>query len=430
MSKRHSKKSKKPQTQHDPWPQVVEPYASGSALPPQRQPLLGPSRSQPLLQQGRSVPAGLFYTPGADGLHPGLPHQAPTGSVSVPDRAPPDTIASQSSSRGPGPPPTTVTAATVPSLHPQPHGRTLDAAVGGYRPLLPNPGPHHIPPSPGPYPLPSSPGPHHLSAGPGPRHLPASPGPGPHHLPASPGPGPHHLPASPGPLHIPPSPSPGPGSGGFVLPNQPPNRPELLHQVPRGNPDQDVMERYPPLLPGQNESLLPSHPLFRPELQQQIQKVPGYQAITSVKQKPQQGKKKKKGVVTKAEELGRISAKVEEIIEELSSKGKFLPGDVIRKVNMDLVNASNREHGLGIYWKDIEAYNHFSKLHGRIDELIKIYCMFTPITSLHELGLALAHAEKVSSFDELHMGPLVKHPRARDYFKPPEVAWSSYEVDR
>ena len=61
-------------------------------------------------------------------------------------------------------------------------------------------------------------------------------------------------------------------------------------------------------------------------------------------------------MVTKAEELGRISAKVEEIIEELSSKGKFLPADVIRKVAIDLVNASNyREGGLGIHWKDIQG---------------------------------------------------------------------------
>ena len=167
MSKRHSKKSKESQTQQDPWPQVGEPYSSGSALPAQRQPLLGPSHSQPLLQQGRSVPAG---TPG---LHPGLPHQAPAGSVLVPGRAP-DIIASQPpSSRAPGPPPTTVTAATVPALHPQLHGRTLEmvqdhVAMGGHRPLLPNPGPHHIPPSPVLQHIPPSPGPHPLPSSPGP----------------------------------------------------------------------------------------------------------------------------------------------------------------------------------------------------------------------------------------------------------------------
>ena len=129
---------------------------------------------------------------------------------------------------------------------------------------------------------------------------------------------------------------------------------------------------------------------------------------------------KTKKQVARRQELERLNAKVEEIVEDLSSRGKFLPSDAIFKVVLDLVLKSNQQTGLGIKWRDVEAYNQFSRLHGRIDELIRVYCMFTPVTSLHELGVAIAHAENVAKFEDLHFGPLVKHPRARDFFRPPE----------
>lgn len=170
-------------------------------------------------------------------------------------------------------------------------------------------------------------------------------------------------------------------------------------------------ERYPPLIPGQNESFLPSHPLYRYGM---LVPPPHLVAHQGAGYRPPE--RKKKGGVSKPQEVERINAKVEEIIEDLSSRGKFLPVDVIRRVAQGLIQGASNS----IHIKEIEAYNQFLKLHGRIDELIKVYCIFTPITSLHELGIALAHAEKVSTYEELHLGPLVKHPRASDYFKPPE----------
>lgn len=185
-------------------------------------------------------------------------------------------------------------------------------------------------------------------------------------------------------------------------------------------------ERYPPLLEtptGQSESFLPSHYLYRPELQAG----PAYQVMTtrgaSYRPPPQERKRKKHGL-TKPQEVERINAKVEEIIEDLSSKGKFLPAEAIRKVMLGLVQAASNQ----INFREIEAYSRFSMLHGRVEELIKVYCMFTPVTSLHELGIALAFAEKVSSYEELHLGPLLKHPRAKDYFKPPDDVESPPEI--
>lgn len=170
------------------------------------------------------------------------------------------------------------------------------------------------------------------------------------------------------------------------------------------------------------ESILPSHHMFRPELA-----MGGLLPVGSHVSIIQSGQRKKQKL-SQAQVLQSINSKTEEIIEELSGKDKFLPSDAVRGVVMDLIKKARTQHAVNISCRDVGALTQFSKLHGRIDELIKIYCMFTPLTSLHELGIALAYAEKVSSYEDLHLGPLIKHPRAKDYFKPPEDVECAPEI--
>ena len=172
-------------------------------------------------------------------------------------------------------------------------------------------------------------------------------------------------------------------------------------------------ERHPPL--GEQgraaqESFLPNHPSFRPEMELPR---PGRDMCSL----PPQQKKQR---LSQAQVVQSINSKVEEIIEELSSKNKFLPSEVVRKITMDLISRARYQNNINLSLRDVKAFGDFSKLHGRIDELVKIYCIYTPVTSVHELGVAIAYSEKVSSYEELHLGPLIKHPRVRDYFKPPE----------
>lgn len=180
-------------------------------------------------------------------------------------------------------------------------------------------------------------------------------------------------------------------------------------------------ERYPnPSVSAAEESPFPSHASFRTDVVDP--QVIGQRGHTSG---PRERQKKKPTPAKIAED---ISTEVEGIIEELSSKEKFLPSDAIRKVAMGLLNKATNQTGVRIQLKDIEALTKFSRLHGRIDELIKVYCLFTPVTSAHELGMALAQAEKVDSYEELKLGPLIKHPRVRDYFKPPDDIDSPPEI--
>ena len=153
------------------------------------------------------------------------------------------------------------------------------------------------------------------------------------------------------------------------------------------------------------ESLLPNHPDFRPSMK-----------FPSPGRSCDLPKPKSRKALTKEDAIARINSKVDEIIEKLTSKGKFLPQNVVRDITKKL---TDKECTIRIHWKEIEVYNEYSKLHGRVEELIKVYCMFTPVTTLHDLGLALAKIENVNSYEDLRLGPLVKHPNVQDYFKPP-----------
>lgn len=178
-----------------------------------------------------------------------------------------------------------------------------------------------------------------------------------------------------------------------------------------------LSEKYPNVgVSVDRESSLPSNPLFRHDL------------VVPSARRPEIPHQTKKRRQTKPQLIEELNLKTEEIIRELSSKGKFLPCEVVKGLLLDLTQAASRQHGFRIPLKELSVFTSFSRLHGRVEELIKVYCMFTPITTLHELSIALAQSEKVASYDELNLGPLIKHPRVKDYFKPPEELESPPEI--
>ncbi len=181
--------------------------------------------------------------------------------------------------------------------------------------------------------------------------------------------------------------------------------PQRLGQQSAINPGDEI---YPNAhLEVEEESLLPSHSRFRPGMDYAKSSSKGYDVP----------KKTTKKGNTKEEAIEAINSKTEEIIKELSSKGKFLPENTMRNVVGDLVRKANQKL---LHWREISVFSDYSKLHGRVEELIKLYCMCTPITTLHDLGIALAQTEGVGSYEDLHLGPLIKHPKVKDLFKPPD----------
>ena len=178
---------------------------------------------------------------------------------------------------------------------------------------------------------------------------------------------------------------------------------------------EQLPEKFPnPSAKLEDETFLPSHMMFRPDLIP-----PNVPAGTLTLP----GLTKKSGAKdSKEKHIAKVNSKVEEIVEELSSKSKYLPLEVINDVTKDLVAKANRDmpYNDRIHWRSIKAQEHYSKIHGRVEELIKVFCWFNPVTSLYELERALVVTENVESYEALHLGPLLKHPRVKDLFKPPD----------
>ena len=201
-----------------------------------------------------------------------------------------------------------------------------------------------------------------------------------------------------------------------VISSQPP--PPMARQRPPLTQDPtstELSEKFPhPNVEHWRESVLPIHSAFRPDLP--VPRLPpGATDLTTQKKK-----KKKETPDSKQKQIERVNAKVDDVISELTSVGEFLLPNTVRTVMLELINKANRElpHNTArIYQGDITAYINYSKVHGRVDELIKVFCRCCPVTSLCELEQAIIESEKVESFEALRLGPIIKHPRVIDLFK-------------
>ena len=228
-------------------------------------------------------------------------------------------------------------------------------------------------------------------------------------------------------------PGPGPQITAYVLPQvisthqvpgaarQPSPHPMLptdpAHKFPY--PDKELSQ----------ETILPSHSKFRPDLP-----VPRVSSSTTDLPK---SKKKRSGYESRQRVIDQLNEKVEELINDLSSQGKFLHPDIVRSLVLDMLNKANqgRSYQEKVVLRDVSALADYSKVHGRIEELIKVFCWYSPVTSLYELEQALIQSEKVDSYEALRLGPIVKHPKVIDLFKLQEAAtldtvpeMSSYKI--
>lgn len=175
--------------------------------------------------------------------------------------------------------------------------------------------------------------------------------------------------------------------------------PDLVHKFP--HPDKELSW----------ETILPSHSKFRSDL-------PVPRVSPSITDPPK-SKKRHSQQESRQRLIEQLNEKVEELINDLSSQGKFLQPNMVRSLVLEMLDKANqgRPYQERVGLRDISTMADYSKVHGRIEELIKIFCWFSPITSLYELEQALIETEKVDSYEALRLGPIIKHPRVIDLFK-------------
>ena len=217
------------------------------------------------------------------------------------------------------------------------------------------------------------------------------------------------------------SPSLTPGPRGPIVPqvittNLPMVKPRSP-TISRQPPPTDLDQKFPhPNVEFWRESILPSHSTFRPNLP--VPQIPPGVTILPV------SRKRRESVEAKQKVIEKINAKAEDLISDLSSQGKFLQPDTIRTLVLEMVKSANqgRPYTDKINQRDISAMANYSKVHGRIEELIRVFCWFCPVTSLYELEQAIVDSEKVDSYEALQLGPITKHPRVVDLFKLQEAS--------
>ena len=123
----------------------------------------------------------------------------------------------------------------------------------------------------------------------------------------------------------------------------------------------------------------------------------------------------------------KINTRLNAIIDDLGAKGKFVPAPVVKDFKDKLLKQCYHAR-CSVNSRDIRAFDEYSKAHGRIEQLIRIFCWMSPITTLYELEKSLVSSEKVTTFQELRMGPLIKHPLVTKFFQPPHYLQEIPEI--
>ena len=157
-----------------------------------------------------------------------------------------------------------------------------------------------------------------------------------------------------------------------------------------------------------HEVLLPSHSQYNPHMSP---------ASISPSTTTASFTGKKGRSLSKSEAVKKINTTLDSIIDDLASTRKFVPEGTVKQFLEKLLYQS-RQSGY-ITMREIKAWEEYNKTHSRIAELIKIFCQMSPITTLHELERALVSVESISQFEDLRMGPLIKHPLVAKFFQPP-----------
>ena len=158
-----------------------------------------------------------------------------------------------------------------------------------------------------------------------------------------------------------------------------------------------------------DEVVPPAHPGFYPSL------VPASSSLSTVLTfTDRKGRSDPSQVAAK-----KINARLNAIIDDLASTGKFIPENIVMKFRDQLVQQC-RYARCYVNARDVQVFENYRRTHCRVAELIRIFCWMSPITTIYELERALISAENVSTFEELRMGPLIKHPLVAKFFQPPD----------
>ncbi|GMH20284.1 hypothetical protein Nepgr_022125 [Nepenthes gracilis] len=115
------------------------------------------------------------------------------------------------------------------------------------------------------------------------------------------------------------------------------------------------------------------------------------------------------------EALEKIEASVAKARRELIASGESVSTWKVSQSALVTLQADSLE-SLGFQLQEVPSLHHLIVVEGKINAFISCYVAVWRITSLYDLELAICKNEGIEKFEELELGPLVRHPLVMHYF--------------
>ncbi|KAD5508905.1 hypothetical protein E3N88_16608 [Mikania micrantha] len=110
-----------------------------------------------------------------------------------------------------------------------------------------------------------------------------------------------------------------------------------------------------------------------------------------------------------AKTIAMIDCAVVKARSDLLAAGENVSAWSVSKSALVILNAVSFE-SLGFYMQNVPSLNRLMLIEAKVNSFIHCFVGVQKITSLHELETSICESEGVKSFEELELGPILKHP--------------------
>ncbi|KAK1435357.1 hypothetical protein QVD17_01118 [Tagetes erecta] len=116
-----------------------------------------------------------------------------------------------------------------------------------------------------------------------------------------------------------------------------------------------------------------------------------------------------------AKEIAMIDGAVVKAQSDLIAAGESVSAWSVSKSALVILNAVSFE-AMGFHMQNVPSLNRIMLTEAKVNSFIHCFVGVQKITSLHELDKAICESEGIKSFEELELGPILKHPLVVHYF--------------
>ncbi|KAL9261443.1 NO VEIN-like protein [Drosera capensis] len=125
--------------------------------------------------------------------------------------------------------------------------------------------------------------------------------------------------------------------------------------------------------------------------------------------------------------VGRIEGVVVKVRKQLIMKGESVSAWKVSQAVLVAMEADSWD-SLGFQMQEILSLKQLIVVEGKINAFINCYVGIQRITSLFDLEVAICKNEGIEKFEELELGPLLKHPLVMHYFAVGSDVTSVYKI--